>query len=98
MSIRKGLRGQELLGDAIQRQLKLTARPMPGFYQKSRLDVKHFLMMAAYWTVILGILAVFFALESNVSQVDTGWISKLLLILLMAAEVGTIYLWTALTG
>jgi len=98
MNVRKGLRSQEPLGDAIQRQLNLTARPMPGFYQKSRPDVKHFLVMIGYWVVILGILAGFFVLESDVTTVATGWISQMLLILLMVVEIGTIYLWTVLTG
>jgi len=98
MTVRKGLRSLEPLGDAINRQLGLTARPMPGFYQKSRPEIKRFLQMIGYWVVILGILAGFFVLESDVTTVDTGWIAKLLLILLMVAEVGTIYLWTVLTG
>jgi hypothetical protein len=98
MNVRKGLRDHELLGEAINRQLGLTVRPMAGFFQKGRPGIKRFLLMIGYWAVILGILAGFFALESDVTKVATGWVSQIFLILLMAAEIGTIYLWTVISG
>jgi hypothetical protein len=98
LNIRTGLRKHEPLSAVISRRLGLAVRPMPGFYKEERVRITRFLLKLGYWVVILGILGGFFVLESDVTTVSTGWVSQVLLIILMAAEIGTIYLWTMITG
>jgi hypothetical protein len=51
-----------------------------------------------YWAVILAIVAGFFVLESDASQVAQGWVGQVIVVVLMIFELGALYLWTSITG
>ncbi len=98
MTVRHGVRNRQPLDASIRRQLGLATIPLPGFFKNSRPGFTQALLRIGYWAVILAIVAGFFVLENNASQTAPGWIGQAIVILLMIFELGTIYLWTAITG
>jgi hypothetical protein len=98
MNIRTGLRSHEPLAEAIKQRLQVNVRPIPGFYTNDHAGVVRFLMSIGYWVVILGIVAGFFVLESDVATGVTNTANQIIMALLVVAEIGVIYLWSMITG
>jgi hypothetical protein len=98
MTVRAGLRKRQQLDAAIASRLEMPVIPLPGFFQNGRPGLTQVLLHIGYWAVIAAIVAGFFVLESDASQVAQGWIGQVVVILLMIFELGAIYLWTAITG
>jgi len=98
MNIRTGLRSHQPLAEAIKHRFQSDVRPLPGFYRNDHAGALRFLMSIGYWLVILGIVAGFFVLESDVTINVANSASQIILALLVTAEIGTIYLWSVITG
>ncbi len=98
MTVRVGLRQREALDAVIARRLGLPVTPLPGLYQNERSGFTQVFLRIGYWAVIVAIVAGFFVLESDASQVVQGWIGQVAVIILMIFELGAIYLWTTITG
>jgi hypothetical protein len=97
VTVRTGLRKREPLDAAIASRLNVPTQPLPNFFSDPR-GIPNFFNQALFWTVVVAIIAGFFVLESNASQVATGTVGHILIILLMVFEFGVIYAWMALTG
>lgn len=98
VSVRAGLRKQEPLDAAIARRLNLPTQALPNFFTHPGPSMPHFVMRIVYWLVIAAIIGGFFILESDASQAASGFIGQTFVIILMAFELGAIYLWTTITG
>ncbi len=98
LTVRAGLRKRQPLEVAITRRLGLPVIPLPGFFKSNHPGFSHTLLQIGYWVVILAIVAGFFVLESDASQVAQGWIGQVIIVVLMIFELGALYLWTSITG
>jgi hypothetical protein len=98
VTVRAGFRKSETLDAAIARRLKLSTQPLPNLFNNSRQGILHFLKPILYWIVIAAILMAFFILESGVGQTVNGFLGQTVIVILMAFEMGAIYLWSSITG
>ncbi len=98
LTVRTGFNKRQPLDAAIASRLGLPVRPLPGFFTDEHTGFTHALRPIGYWTVILGIVAGFFVLESDAIQSSQGWIGQVSVVVLMFFELGALYLWTAITG
>ena len=70
----------------------------PGFYRNDHSGILRFLLSVGYWAVILAIVAGFFVLESDVTAGAANAAGQIILVLLVLAEIGTIFLWSVIIG
>ncbi|HEX7599439.1 MAG TPA: hypothetical protein VF518_14580, partial [Polyangia bacterium] len=98
VSIRTGFRKSEPLDAVLARKLNVATQPLAHFFTHPGPAIPQFLMRILYWAVILAILGGFFILESDASQAASGFLGQSLVVILMAFELGAIYLWTTITG
>jgi hypothetical protein len=98
VTIRAGFRKQEPLDIAIARRLKLSTQPLPNFFNNTSRGILPFLKPILYWLVIIAILAGFFVLESDVGLAISGFLGQTIVVILMAFEMGAIFLWSSITG
>ena len=98
LTVRSGLRKRQPLEAAITLRLGLPVIPLPGFFKGNRPGFSHAVLKIGYWAVILAIVAGFFVLESDASQVAQGWVGQVIVVVLMIFELGALYLWTSITG
>ena len=98
ITVRTGFRKQEPLDAALARKLNAATQPLPGFFSNPSRNLPHFLKQLVSWLVIIAILGGFFILESDASQAASGFLGQAIVVLLMACEMGAIYLFMALAG
>ena len=76
--------------------------PFNGFFSKFSIFAGGFEVAQTnpwvYVLVIIAILGGFFILESDASQAASGFLGQAIVVLLMACEMGAIYLFMALAG
>lgn len=98
VTIRTGFRKREPLDAAIARSLNVPTQPIANFFNNTGQGISTLLKKILYWVVIAAILGGFFILESDVGQTVSGFPGQTIIVILMAFELGAIYLWSSITG
>jgi len=98
ITVRTGFRKQEPLDAALARKLNVPTQPLPDFFSNPGRNLPHLLMQLVYWLVIAAILGGFFILESDASQAASGFLGQAIVVILMACEMGALYLWSNISG
>jgi hypothetical protein len=55
-----------------------------------------FLRQVVFWGILVGIVGGFFVFEADIQQLTTGWVGRLLLILVFIVEILLIWMWNFL--
>ena len=98
VTIRTGFRKYDPLDAAIAHTLNVPTQPLANFFTNTRRSISNVFKQILYWVMIAAILGGFFILESDASQAASGFLGQTIVIILMAFELGAIYLWSSITG
>ncbi|HEX7434219.1 MAG TPA: hypothetical protein VF326_11245 [Anaerolineaceae bacterium] len=98
VTIRTGFRKYDPLDTAIAHTLNVPTQPLANFFTNTRRSISNIFKQILYWVMIAAILGGFFILESDASQAASGFLGQTIVVILMAFELGAIYLWSSITG
>ena len=98
VTIRTGFRKYDPLDAAIAHTLNVPTQPLANFFTNTRRSISNVFKQILYWVMIAAILGGFFILESDASQAASGFLGQTIVVILMAFELGAIYLWSSITG
>jgi hypothetical protein len=98
VTIRTGFRKYDPLDAAIAHTLNVPTQPLANFFTNPRRSISNVFKQILYWVMIAAILGGFFILESDASQAASGFLGQTIVVILMAFELGAIYLWSSITG
>lgn len=98
VTIRTGFRKYDPLDAAIAHTLNVPTQPLANFFTNTRRSISNIFKQILYWVMIAAILGGFFILESDASQAASGFLGQTIVVILMAFELGAIYLWSSITG
>jgi hypothetical protein len=96
--ISTGIGKHSSLGLALASALKAPVYRLKGFYAKPPAGIPNWVKAIPYWVVLFATIAGFFKFEAVVDASVKGWIGRVLLLGIVAVEIGLIYLWTSLIG
>ena len=96
--ISTGIGKRTPLGLALASALKAPVYRLKGFYQHPKTGLPHWVKAIPYWVVLLATIAGFFKFEAMVDAAVKGWMGQVLLLIIVAIEIGLIYLWSSLIG
>jgi hypothetical protein len=97
-AIATGIGKRTPLAIALVSAFKAPVYRLKGFYQQPPASLPNWIKAIPYWIVILATIAGFFKFEAMVDASVKGWIGQVLLLVIVAIEIGLIYLWASLIG
>ncbi len=82
------------LADLVISRIKVPVCILTGLYQ----DVasprsSQFVRQVIFWGVLIGIMAVFFVFEADIDHLTSGWMNKVLFLLVFGVEISLIWMW-----
>jgi len=86
------------LGLALAATFKAPVYRLKGFYQQPKAGLPNWIKALPYWVILLTTIAGFFKFEATVDASVKGWVGRVLLLVIVAIEIGLIYLLTSLIG
>jgi hypothetical protein len=97
-AISTGIGKRSALALALASTFKAPVYRLKGFYQQPKAGIPNWIKTIPYWVVLLATIAGFFKFEAVVDASVKGWVGRILLLIIVAIEIGLIYLWTSLLG
>jgi hypothetical protein len=97
-TIRKGLRQQETLSQALSRSLAFPVYILRGFFPEKVPSHRLSWKRLPFWVLIVVIFVGFFEFEAVSDLVDKGWPGQVLTIFLVLIEFAFIYIWASFAG
>jgi hypothetical protein len=84
------------LSQTLQADLNREVLPLSGFYTDNTPHLPHWVHQIPFWIGCLLTLGIFSVLEFDVNRMASGWVGQLVFIGLVLAEVGFLYVMSAM--
>lgn len=94
----RGIFFRESLSDQLIRNLTAPVQTFSGFTYHTQSSPWDIARKFVFWLGIISILVGFFWIDSSIDLSITGWVSNIVLIILVIVEVVAIYFWNSILG
>lgn len=97
-SVKNGFLKTMPIDEFLQDSLNFPVHTLSGFYHPQQIQVRRWVYTLVTWIGFLAILAVFTGLEIELDPIFNGSAGKLLLGVIFAVEIGSIWAWDFISG